>query len=191
MLGPRDGLPRQQGVGGAGRPPDLGLEYRLTGGKRKLVGLLKSSRFLRVKYVEVGTREKVDKTEVEEIFEALGEHTNTLSLRASSMTRRSRWSCRRSWKLVSGSRSSSGKKCKRTLKEDEYETLAFDCIITWWGECLTTRFTRRRGGISRIMMVVREVKGGVWTCEVMVKFWKQDLPDKTHEELQPVGGETG
>ena len=46
----------------AGRP-DLGLEYRLTGGKRKLVGLLKSSRFLKVKYVEVGNREKIDKTE--------------------------------------------------------------------------------------------------------------------------------
>ena len=24
-----------------------------------------------------------------------------------------------------------------------------------------------------------------------VKFWKQDLPDKTHEWLQPVGGGTG
>ena len=44
--------------------PDLWQEYRVTGGKRKLVGLLKSSRFLEVKYVEVGTREKIDKTEV-------------------------------------------------------------------------------------------------------------------------------
>ena len=61
-----------------------------------MVGLLKSSRFLRVKYVKVGTREKIDKTEVEEIFKALGEHTNTLSLRASLTTRRSRQSCRRS-----------------------------------------------------------------------------------------------
>ena len=58
--------------------PDLWQEYRVTGGKRKLVGLLKSSRFLKVKYVELGTREKIDKTEVEEIFEALSKHTNTL-----------------------------------------------------------------------------------------------------------------
>ena len=52
-----------------------------------MVGLLKSSRFLRVKYMEVRTREKIDKTEVEEIFEASGEHTNTLFLRAASMMR--------------------------------------------------------------------------------------------------------
>ena len=64
--------------------------------------------------------------------------------RASSTAGRSRRSCRRNLKLASGSRSSVGKNNKRTVKEGEYETLAFDCIATWWGTCLTTRITRRR-----------------------------------------------